>query len=86
MAFGVTPEASGTTIGVRLSEQQTQSWPLVPKPQPYRFPSEPIAWAEAPPPVTAVGVTPAGSETTTGVELLVALPLPRAPFVLRRQE
>ena len=34
----------------------------------------------------AVGVTLEGSETTTGVELLVVPPSPSAPFELRPQE
>ena len=55
------------------------------QPQPYNFPSEPMACAKPPPPVMLRAVTPEGKATVTGVCLSVVLPSPSWPLEFKPQ-
>src|SRR5450759_2176754 len=81
MAVTVVPEGRLTATGVLLSVvMPLPSWPEALKPQASTWPLEVSARLWRLPPAMAVTVVPEGRLTTTGVLLLVVVPLPSSPY------
>src|ERR1700688_315951 len=79
-AVAVSPAGSVTLTGVdELRVVPLPSWPKPLLPQSYTLPFEPSATLWSAPAATAVAVTPAGMDTTTGVDELVVVPFPSSP-------